>query len=70
MGDPRHPSPRSSSEAWQRRASFAFVIASTLITLTAIVFALGLLSLPAVVVAVALAAVAMGYGLYARRRTR
>ncbi|MEL1265212.1 hypothetical protein [Pseudoxanthomonas putridarboris] len=55
-------------EAWLRQASVAFIVASTLVTLTAVGFALGLLSLPAVVVAVLLAAGAMAYGLYARRR--
>lgn len=68
MNDPRRTPQQRTPEAWLRQASVAFIAGSTLVTLTAVLFALGFLTLPLVLAGVLVAAALMGYGLYARRR--
>ena len=53
---------------WRTVAAGAFAGASTILTVTAIFYALGRLPLGAVMISVVLAAISLGFGLFARRR--
>jgi hypothetical protein len=69
--DPPLRDPRPSyyvHNPWRSRATGAFAGASSMLTITAVFYALGRLPLPLVGISVLLAAAAFGFGLYARRR--
>ncbi len=53
---------------WRNRATAGFASASSLLTFTALFYALGGLPMPLVVLCVLLALGAFGFGLHARRR--